>query len=203
MQCACSLRPKNGVTFSLSDKWLKSQYLSIFVWFFWYSKISIRLKPPDTGSCGRSHHWSGSLRGWKNSRQATLQMKGQWESNINVWFQFMYSQKWNCYFQNRIVMFCLPVPKLIYLREIYIFQRLVCLFCCKEICGLILGIYKSLTYTWMWKLGLRLRNSRKGIHKWDFPCSAQCIYIRQADGIATIVLLVNDVKAVGNTSLPL
>ncbi len=26
----------------------------------------------------------------------TLQMKGQWESNINVWFPFMYSQKWNC-----------------------------------------------------------------------------------------------------------
>jgi len=25
-----------------------------------------------------------------------LQMKGQWESNINVWFRFMYSQKWNC-----------------------------------------------------------------------------------------------------------
>jgi hypothetical protein len=26
----------------------------------------------------------------------TLQMKGWLESNINVWFQFMYSQKWNC-----------------------------------------------------------------------------------------------------------
>ncbi len=26
----------------------------------------------------------------------TLQMKGRWESNINVWFRFMYSQKWNC-----------------------------------------------------------------------------------------------------------
>ncbi len=23
-------------------------------------------------------------------------MKGRWESNINVWFRFMYSQKWNC-----------------------------------------------------------------------------------------------------------
>ncbi len=23
-------------------------------------------------------------------------MKGQWESNINVWFRIMYSQKWNC-----------------------------------------------------------------------------------------------------------
>jgi hypothetical protein len=25
-----------------------------------------------------------------------LQMRGRWESNINVWFRFMYSQKWNC-----------------------------------------------------------------------------------------------------------
>ncbi len=27
---------------------------------------------------------------------SALQMKGQWESNIKVWFLFMYSQKWNC-----------------------------------------------------------------------------------------------------------
>jgi hypothetical protein len=26
----------------------------------------------------------------------------------------------------------------------------------------------------MWKLGLRPRNPRKGIHKWVFPCSAVC-----------------------------
>ncbi len=51
----------------------------------------------------------------------TLQMKGQWESNINVWFPFMYSRKWHCYFPNRIIMFCLPVPLLIYQREIYTF----------------------------------------------------------------------------------
>ncbi len=25
-----------------------------------------------------------------------LLMKGRWESNVNVWFPFMYSQKWNC-----------------------------------------------------------------------------------------------------------
>jgi hypothetical protein len=25
-----------------------------------------------------------------------LTAKGRWESNINVWFPFMYSQKWNC-----------------------------------------------------------------------------------------------------------
>jgi len=31
----------------------------------------------------------------------------------------------------------------------------------QEICGTILGIYKSLTDTWMWKLGPRPRNSQK------------------------------------------
>ncbi len=50
---------------------------------------------------------------------------------------------------------------LVYLWEIYIFPGSVCLFCCREICGLILGIYKSLTDTWMWKLGLRTCNSQK------------------------------------------
>ncbi len=32
----------------------------------------------------------------------------------------MYSQKWNCNYQNRIIMFCLPVPTLIYLwRDLF------------------------------------------------------------------------------------
>jgi hypothetical protein len=57
--------------------------------------------------------------------------------------------EWNCYFHNRIIMFCLLVPTLIYLWEIYIFPGSVCQFCCRKICGLILGIYKSLTDTWM------------------------------------------------------
>ena len=68
---------------------------------------------------------------------------------------FINYQKWICYFQNRIIMFCLPVPTLIYMWEVYKFLGLVCLFCCMEICGPILGIYKLLTDTWMWKLGLR------------------------------------------------
>ncbi len=38
----------------------------------------------------------------------------------------------------------------------------VCLFCYRKICGRILGIYKSLTDTWMWKLGMRPRNSFSG-----------------------------------------
>jgi hypothetical protein len=46
-------------------------------------------------------------------------------------------------------------------RDLYFFPRLVYPFCCREICGPILGIYKSITDTWMWKLGLRPRNSQK------------------------------------------
>ncbi len=37
---------------------------------------------------------SMTLTGQRQSH--SMQMKGQWESNINVWFRFMYSQKWKC-----------------------------------------------------------------------------------------------------------
>ncbi len=100
------------------------------------------------------------------------------ENPINVWFPFMYSHKWNCYFQNRIIMFCLPVPTLIYLWEIFLFPRYVCLFCCRKICGPILGINKSLTDIWKWKLGLRPRNSQKRNTLMVF--SLQCSWIRGA-----------------------
>ncbi len=66
-----------------------------------------------------------------------------------------------CCMAYRIIMFCLPVRTLMCLWEIYIFPGSLCLFCCRKICGPIPGIYKSLTDTWMWKLGLRLRNSPK------------------------------------------
>ncbi len=96
--------------------------------------------------------------------------RARWEFNLNVWFPFIYSQKWNCYFPKQNYNVLSPaVPTLIYLWGIYIFPGSVCLFCCREICGPILGIYKLLTDTWMWKLGPRPRNT--GIHKWDFPCS--------------------------------
>ncbi len=92
------------------------------------------------------------------TRLSALQMKGRWESNINVWFPFMYSQKWNCYFQNRIIFICLPVHRLIYLWEIYIFQGSVFLFCCRKICGPIWE-YKNRSQThkcgdWDWGLAI-------------------------------------------------
>ncbi len=55
-----------------------------------------------------------------------------------------------------------PISAFMCLWEIYIFPCSVCLFCNRKICGPILGIYKSLTDTWMWKLGLRPRNSFSG-----------------------------------------
>ncbi len=86
-----------------------------------------------SGSASKWKEGSGSASKWWGS--ATLlrvyndavamwcsrQMKGRWESNINVWFPFMYSQQWNYYFQNRIIIFCLPVLLLIYLWKVYIF----------------------------------------------------------------------------------
>ncbi len=71
-------------------------------------------------------------------------------------------------FQNKIIMFCLPIPTLIYLWEIYIFPGSVC-----QICGPILGIDKSLTEdecgNWDWGHAI----PRKGIHKRDFRCRVQ------------------------------
>ncbi len=78
-------------------------------------------------------------------------------------------------FQNRIIMFCLQVPSLIYLWEKYIFPGSDCLFCCREICGPILEIctvYRSQTHEWgNWYWGRTI--PRKGITKRDFPCSVR------------------------------
>jgi hypothetical protein len=86
----------------------------------------------------------------------TLQMKGRWESNINVWFQFMFSQKWNC------AAWLFPkqdynvLPPNIHIHvsvtNLYI-PRISMLFCCSQIGRVILGIHKSLTDTWMQDLG--------------------------------------------------
>ncbi len=130
------------------------------------SPVSWRTVPGTPGSPPTLGKTNGPI-------YTTLQMKGLWEFNINVWFPCMYSQKWNCYFQNRIIMFCLPVPTLIYLWEIYIFPGSVFLFCCREICSPILRIYKLLPThecgNWDWGRAIH----RKGIYKWDFPCSVE------------------------------
>ncbi len=102
----------------------------------------------------------------------TLQMKGWWECNINIWFPFMYSQKWNCYFQNRIIMICLPIPSFIYCERYIYFQN----WSAYSAAGKYVDrsweyINRSQTHecgNWDWGRAI----PRKGIHKWDFPCSA-------------------------------
>ncbi len=61
-------------------------------------------------------------------------------------------------------------------RSTYIFPRSVFLFCCRKTGGPIVEIYYSLTDTWMWKLGLRLRSFFLGVHKSDFLCSVQAAF---------------------------
>jgi hypothetical protein len=57
----------------------------------------------------------------------------------------------NLLFPKIIIIFCLSVPshKNICDKFIYVFPGLVCLFCCRGKCGPILGIYKSLTDTFL------------------------------------------------------
>jgi hypothetical protein len=57
-------------------------------------------------------------------------------------------QKWNCTASVRIPIHHVSVS------DLYcIFPRSVCLWCCRKIGGPIVGIYKSLTETWMWEIG--------------------------------------------------
>ncbi len=109
----------------------------------------------------------------------TLQMKGRWESNINVWFRFMYSEKWNCmaslFPEQNLLMFCLPISKLCtYLWAIYIFPGSVSLFCCSQISRQILGICtvnsSQIHECRNWEWGHAV--SFLGIHQSDFRYSA-------------------------------
>jgi len=65
----------------------------------------------------------------------------------------------NNYSQERNCAATVPISKFMFLWAIYIFLWPVWLFCCRKIGWPNVGIYRSPTDTWMWKLGLRLRNS--------------------------------------------
>ncbi len=98
-------------------------------------------------------------------------MKGRWESNISVWFPCMRSHKWICYFQNRIIMFCLPVPhSYIGERFIYFQDRSAFSAAGKYVDRSWEYINRSQTHkcgNWDWGRAI----PRKGIHKRNFSCS--------------------------------
>ncbi len=59
---------------------------------------------------------------------------------------------WHKYFQKRNCAASVSMSSFMCLSAIYIFPGSVCPLCCREIYGPILGIYKSLTDIWLWKL---------------------------------------------------
>jgi hypothetical protein len=77
---------------------------------------------------------------------------------------------WNIYSQKRNCAATVPISHS-RVCEWYIFPRTIGLFCCRKYCMWTdPGNSKSLTDTWMWKLGGQAI-PRKGIHKWDFHCN--------------------------------
>ncbi len=105
----------------------------------------------------------------------TLQMKDRWESNINGWFPFMYSQKWNCYFRKTSVSQFL---------HSYIFERFIYLQYWSVVYSCA-GKYVDLSWEYInhsqthecgnWDWGRAI--PRKGMHKWDFCCTVSPLYI--------------------------
>ncbi len=84
-----------------------------------------------------------SAHGVRNQQDSTFSLTGPPTfSNHNVIPKIInkYSQKRNCAAWG-------PISTFMCLWAIYIFPLLVCLFCCRKICGPILGIYKSQTQT--------------------------------------------------------
>ncbi len=68
----------------------------------------------------------------------------------------------NKYSQKRKIWASVPISTFICLWEIYSFLQSVCLFCWRKYVDQSWDyIYRSLTDTWMWKLGLSPRNSQK------------------------------------------
>ncbi len=140
-------------------KLYKSRFFLLFA-----GRIQIRI---------RTNIYRAGSRRPKNQRilQIRIRATGQNWTSLSIilyviWFlfspctvpkiRFMYSQKGYC-----VALF--PIPTFMYLWAIYIFPELVCLFGSSKIGRRILGIYKSLTDTWIWNLKDRTCSARD----WD------------------------------------
>ncbi len=72
-----------------------------------------------------------------------------------------------------------PIPTLIFLWAIYMYIPLICRpILLQENMWTNVGIYRSLTETWMWKLGLQQRNSFSRKHKSKFSCKAAMLVLK-------------------------
>jgi hypothetical protein len=106
---------------------------------------------------------------------------------------FIYSQKRNGATS-------VPIFTFMCLWAIYIFPRSVDIYSCSRIGRPIVGIYKSLTGTWMWKLGLGPCNSFSGNICFEFSVSCLCSGV-QVQGVCLYLHCKFDDRGIKNLPL--
>jgi hypothetical protein len=107
----------------------------------------------------------------RGSVMPALQMKGRLESYMNVWFPFMYSQKWNCaaslFLKQNYNVLSPNFYNYISAKDLYISRISLSYFAAaKYVDRFWEDINRSQTHE-SWKLEWGHTIPRKGIHKWD------------------------------------